>query len=192
MIPYSSSSSQIPYIGWGERRYHLLNKYGDNIDPVDIPTVRNSLKILMQKSVSKRITSQSEFLGFLADLVGGEEGLGGKKRLYVFLARMETLKQIFVEESIRAQEKYLIDFNVNVEYVFGSGSNRGNQLMSNSLNSGDTLYIDECLCILELFLKNNKTGKIEKVQIEMKKPELRTFLATLKKMEKEVKYIEEV
>uniref|UniRef100_A0A7S3KS30 Uncharacterized protein n=1 Tax=Euplotes crassus TaxID=5936 RepID=A0A7S3KS30_EUPCR len=128
----------------------------------------------MQKSVSKRITSQSEFLGFLADLVGGEEGLGGKKRLYVFLARMETLKQIFVEESIRAQEKYLIDFNVNVEYVFGSGS-----------------YIEEYLCILELFLKNNKTGKIEKVQIEMKKSELRTFLGTLKKMEKEVKYMDE-
>ena len=146
------------------------------IDPVDIPKVREALKTLMSKSLTKRITSQSDFLSYLAELVGGEEAIGGKKRFYVFLSRMETLKQIFIEESIRTQEKYLIDFNVNVEYVVGS-------------SSYDNL--EEYVCILELFLKNNKTNKIEKVQIEMKKPELRSFINTLSKIQKEVKFINE-
>ena len=141
-----------------------------------IPKAREALKILMQKSITKRITSQSEFLGYISELIGGEEGLGGKKRLYVFLSRMETLKQIFIEESIRIQEKYLIDFNVNVEYVMGS-------------SSYDNL--EEYICLLELFLKNNKTNKIEKVQLEMRKPELRSFLDTLSKIQKEVKFINE-
>ena len=98
------------------------------------------------------------------------------KRLYVFLARMETLKQVFVEESIRSQEKYLIDFNINVEYVMGS-SHYDN--------------LEEYICILELFLKNNRTNKLEKIQIELKKPELRSFIQTLTKIKKEVKYVNE-
>ena len=100
----------------------FVKKYSEQIDPPYIPKTRDALKILMSKSLQKTVTSQGEFLGYLAELVGGEEALGGKKRFYVFLVRMETLKQIFVEESIRAQEKYLIDFNVNVEYVMGSSS----------------------------------------------------------------------
>ena len=97
-------------------------------------------------------------------------------RLYIFLARMETLKQIFIENSIQSQEKCLIDFNISVEYLVGS-------------SSYDNL--EEYICIIELFLKNNYTNKIEKVQLELKKPELRSFLATLSKLQEEAKsYIE--
>ena len=154
----------------------FVKKYGGHIEPQEIPGARDALKILMSKSLCKRVTSQSEFLGHLAELIGGEEALGSKKRLYVFLARMETLKQIFVEESIRSQEKYLIDFNVNVEYLVGS-SHYDN--------------LEEYIWILELFLKNNKTNKIEKIQLEMRKPELRSFISTLNKVQKEVKFINE-
>ena len=89
---------------------------------------------------------------------------------------METLKQIFVEESIRTQEKYLIDFNINVEYLIGS-------------SKYDKL--EEYIWILELFLKNNKTSKIEKIQVEMKKPELIRFISTLSKVKDEVKLVTE-
>ena len=74
------------------------------------------------------------------------------------------------------QEKYLIDFNVNVEYVVGS-SHYDN--------------LEEYIWILELFLKNNMTNKIEKLQIEMRKQELSTFLSTLANMKNEVKYMNE-
>mmetsp|Transcript_25474 Transcript_25474/g.28295 ORF Transcript_25474/g.28295 Transcript_25474/m.28295 type:complete len:177 (+) Transcript_25474:33-563(+) len=176
MILYSLNSLVILFTGCVVNVYHLLNKYSEHIDPVMIPKVRESLKTLMSKSLTKRITSQSDFLAYLTELVGGEEALGGKKRFYVFLARMETLKQVFIEESIRSQEKYLIDFNVNVEYLVGSSAYD---------------HLEEYVCILELFLKNNKTNKIEKVQVEMKKPELRSFISTLAKIQKEVKFINE-
>mmetsp|Transcript_14907 Transcript_14907/g.17246 ORF Transcript_14907/g.17246 Transcript_14907/m.17246 type:complete len:147 (+) Transcript_14907:12-452(+) len=100
----------------------FLKKYSENIPPERIPAVRRALRTLMSVALCKRITSQAEFLEYMAEVVGGEEAIGGKKRFYVFLTRLETLKQIFIEESVRTQEKYLVDFNVNVEYVIGSSS----------------------------------------------------------------------
>ena len=154
----------------------FIKKYGQLIEPHLIPQARKALKILMSKSLCKRVTSQSEFIDYMCELAGGEEAIGGKNRFYAFLARMETLKQIFVEESIRTQEKYLIDFNINVEYLIGS-------------SKYDKL--EEYIWILELFLKNNKTSKIEKIQVEMKKPELIRFISTLSKVKDEVKLVAE-
>ena len=56
---------------------------------------------------------------WLGELVWGEENVGGKKRLEVLgstiLARMETIKQIFTEDLIKAEEFVLVDFNYTVE-----------------------------------------------------------------------------
>ena len=64
------------------------------------------------------------------------------------IARMETIKQIYLEDMIRSEEKYLIDFNYTVEKVISSST-------FNKMN--------EWIMMLELYLKDNKSGLIEKV-----------------------------
>ena len=83
-------------VAWmqGEKIPFVKKYASDTMPPEDIPNVRQALEILMSKTLKKRVTSQGEFLGHIAEMVGGEEALGSKKRLYVFLARMETLKQV--------------------------------------------------------------------------------------------------
>ena len=56
----------------------FVTKYNETLDPIVIHGARDSLKQLMSKSLCKRVTSQSEFLEYLANLVGGEEAIGGK------------------------------------------------------------------------------------------------------------------
>ena len=89
---------------------------------------------------------------------------------------METFKQIYIEQSIRSQEKYLIDFNVNVEYVVGS-------------SSYDNL--EEYICIIELFLKNNNTIRtlsVPNILADKEKETLgKKYLAEYRKYKKEEK-----
>ena len=84
--------------------------------------------------------------------MGGDDNIGGTKRTEILgmavIARMETIKQIYLEDMIRSEEKYLIDFNYTVEKVISSST-------FNKMN--------EWIMMLELYLKDNKTGLIEKV-----------------------------
>lgn len=46
--------------------------------------------------------------------------------------------------------------------------------------------MNEWIVMLELYIKDNKSEMIEKVQIEMKRDELAKFVGTLSKLQEEV------
>ena len=65
---------------------------------------------------------------------------------------------------IRSEEKYLVDFNYTVEKV---------------ISSSTFDKMNEWIVMLELYLKDNKSGLIEKVLVEMKRDELASFVTQL-------------
>ena len=67
---------------------------------------------------------------------------------------------------IRSEEKWLIDYNFTVEKVVSSSS-------FNKMN--------EWIVMLELYIKDQKSGLIEKVMVEMKRDELAAFVGSLSK-----------
>ena len=111
----------------------------------------------------------------LGEMVWGEENIGGKKRLDVLgmaiLGQMETLKQIFIERSIRSEQRHLVDFNYTIEKVLSSSAQD---------------VESDWLVLLELFVMNNHSGKIERTVIEMNRDELSTFIQQLAKFQEEV------
>lgn len=80
----------------------------------------------MTLCLRRRLSSKTEFINWLSETVGGEENIGGKKRIEILgmaiISRMETLKQIYTEDLIRSEERYLIDFNYTVEKVISSST----------------------------------------------------------------------
>ena len=153
----------------------FVKKYAATLDPVKIINLRDALAGLLSMSLRMRLTSQSEFMKNLGEMVWGEENIGGKKRLDVLgmaiLGQMETLKQIFIERSIRSEQRHLVDFNYTIEKVLSSSAQD---------------VESDWLVLLELFVMNNHSGKIERTVIEMNRDELSTFIQQLAKFQEEV------
>ena len=72
---------------------------------------------------------------------------------------------------LRSEERYLIDFNYTIEKV---------------ISSSTFGKMNEWIMMLELYLKDNKSGEIEKVMVEMKRDELAAFVTQLSKFHEEL------
>jgi len=71
----------------------------------------------------------------------------------------------------QSEDKHLVDYNYNIEYVVASGQHHsvGNYIM-----------------VLELFLRGSDGKEIERVVLEMNRDEAKAFVGRLDQIEKEL------